>query len=649
MGDQGIDSGMERNPHRRLSEPSPNTHEEQIQQQKGAPETPSTETEETTQFAQNDHPRRMEAPNGGLSRNPSTGSNTSENLQQSRLPRTNETRKTQRSPAGPPAASQRLEPPVTKTTLSELDVNKIIHNPKLRHDINFDPELHFRPNLDGEKGRRKQVKADQFWTSLRDQLQQFVTDPVSFQQRFGQGQGWCLPVLLKAVKEIIQTLVPSRDRVYLDEGLNVDLIMQQFHRGIADLEKLASWLSGVLKSHCAPMRDEWVDEMYNQLTNGNRTNDMEELVQGMRSLLSVLEAMKLDVANHQIRCLRPILIEDTVKFEKRFFYKKIQGGKLDPQVAQNWYAAACHEICPGHESKAAFGEMAVFFEALSKLILPSNMESLPNTFLFDEERMFKLRADMLDHINLEICMRLYEELEKKYRNHGSIAAITTPFLATPLSDASGFISSSSDEDSSSFNFNTPPQLKTFDSISAVADARTKSKNLHSSLVALLQTSPTSSRPAHKWKAMKDSLALQIFRFTDAPSDVLLQFEDELERHLCEPESQVFQEVERHFQAKLLAELQQRVRDLKPLTGVGLFSVATGGRINGSGRAWEGSRDHSMERDTSDSSTREAREEGGIEDMATRLTHLGLLHWRVWSSLVYDGDYVDTEMTDSLPQ
>ena len=39
-----------------------------------------------------------------------------------------------------------LEPPVTKKTLSELDVNKIVHNPKLRHDINFDPDLHFRPN-----------------------------------------------------------------------------------------------------------------------------------------------------------------------------------------------------------------------------------------------------------------------------------------------------------------------------------------------------------------------------------------------------------------------------------------------------------------------------------------------------------------------
>ena len=45
MGDQGIDSGMERN-HRRLSEPSPNTREDQIQQQKAAPEAPSAEAEE---------------------------------------------------------------------------------------------------------------------------------------------------------------------------------------------------------------------------------------------------------------------------------------------------------------------------------------------------------------------------------------------------------------------------------------------------------------------------------------------------------------------------------------------------------------------------------------------------------------------------
>jgi T-complex protein 11 len=65
-----------------------------------------------------------------------------------------------------------LAPPVTKATLSDLDVNKIVNNPKLRHDINFDPDLHFRPNLDGEKGRRK----SDFWGLMQKQLEAYVAD-----------------------------------------------------------------------------------------------------------------------------------------------------------------------------------------------------------------------------------------------------------------------------------------------------------------------------------------------------------------------------------------------------------------------------------------------------------------------------------------
>jgi len=51
-----------------------------------------------------------------------------------------------------------LEPPVTKRTLSELDVNKIVHNSKLRHDINFDPELHFQLTSMAKGSGRKRKK-----------------------------------------------------------------------------------------------------------------------------------------------------------------------------------------------------------------------------------------------------------------------------------------------------------------------------------------------------------------------------------------------------------------------------------------------------------------------------------------------------------
>lgn len=667
QGTGGIESrGIESNTTRRLSEARPTTHDENRQQKCPQPDPSNTEGDEKVKFAVPSGPRQLATPGpSSLSRNPSTSSNFSRLESTRNRPELDQGRSITRS--------KPLDPPVTKGTLSELDVTKIIHNPKLRHDINFDPELHFRPNTDGEKGKRKQEKANLFWKALSEQLQLFVINRDEFMSRYGNGEEWCLPLLLKSVKEIIQTLVPSKDRVYLDEGLNVDLIMQQFSRGMADLEKLASWLSGVLKSHCAPMRDEWVDEMYNQLTNGNRNNDMELLVAGMRNLLSVLEAMKLDVANHQIRCLRPILIEDTVHFEQRFFLKKIRDGKLDPMPARDWYSEMTlrYGDLPSTSSHA-FGEMGVFVEALSRMVLPSHPEQFPDTLIFDEERLLKLRSDMLDTINLEVCMRLYEE----YENSTSNSQFST-FLHRLSVDPSDFLSSGLEEDGQEFNFSAPRSRPSSLVLSVSGSAhssprsslvmltpsrtpsrtpspanraenrRSKARDLYNSLVALLQSSPNNMEPQQRWREMKDSLALQIFRFTHAPTEALMQFEEKLSLHISQHRSPLFREVERHFHRRLLTELQQRMKEFKGLTGVGLFSVATGGRLHGPGRTWDGSRDslQDRERNTSESSVREAREEGGVEDMATRLGHLATLHWRVWAQLVYLRD-VDTEMTNS---
>jgi hypothetical protein len=185
-----------------------------------------------------------------------------------------------------------LEPPVTKATLGELDVNKIIHSPKLRHDINFDPALHFRPNLDGEKGRRKRQKANDFWETMRRQLQDYLSNREQFEVEVGDGD-WCLPATLKAIRGILETLVPQRDRPSVEETFNVDLLMQQFRKGVADLVKLAVWLSQLLKCHCAPMRDAWVDDMVTQISRGNQEGDVSLLVLGMHNLLGILEAMKL--------------------------------------------------------------------------------------------------------------------------------------------------------------------------------------------------------------------------------------------------------------------------------------------------------------------------------------------------------------------
>lgn len=165
--------------------------------------------------------------------------------------------------------------------------------------------------------------------------------------------------------------------------------------------------------------------------------------------------------------------------------------------------------------------------------------------------------------------------------------------------------------------------------------------VYNSLLALLNTATPASRPQQKWQSLAQPMALQILRYVNnAPP--LPEFEAHLTKCLTDVHSDIFREVEAQFQQRLLGALARRVKEFRDLSGVGLFSVATGGRIHGASRSW----DRSAERDQRDSlleggSPRDARDEAGIDDMAVRLAHLGMLHWRVWAQLAYD---VDTEFT-----
>lgn len=65
--------------------------------------------------------------------------------------------------ASSPPPPTNWTPPITYDTLKELSVNHIFKSLQLRHDLLFDPNLSFRPNLDGPSGREKRKKADYYW------------------------------------------------------------------------------------------------------------------------------------------------------------------------------------------------------------------------------------------------------------------------------------------------------------------------------------------------------------------------------------------------------------------------------------------------------------------------------------------------------
>lgn len=99
--------------------------------------------------------------------------------------------------------------------------------------------------------------------------------------------------MFETLQDVLKTLVPERDHPAVTQNLEVALLMQQVRKGVLDMVGIANWLARLLKTHCAPMRDEWADRMVEQIRAGSESQDSMEIVRGLQTLFAILEAMKL--------------------------------------------------------------------------------------------------------------------------------------------------------------------------------------------------------------------------------------------------------------------------------------------------------------------------------------------------------------------
>lgn len=314
-------------------------------------------------------------------------------------------------------------PPITPESLAELDMPRIINNPKLRHDVNFDRELSFRPNLDGPKGKHKMKLAEDYWRALEGELFLYnlvLKNGMDPQQKENEAywQGVLgvsqkrLSKLFHAIRDILKTLVPDCDQKAIEERLDVDLIMRQILNGMFDLVGLGNWLAKIIKNHCAPMRDVEVDAMQRTITESAGDEKPIRLVTGVRQLLVLLENMKLDVANHQIRHMRPLLVEDTVNFQRRYNAHRISMGKIDVSKSRLWLQ---REI----EALTVPGFVPTHLEALTSALLRGLItadhfhNSYPQPFYLDHDRLRSLRNELQSQIYQEICKEVLFEMAPK--------------------------------------------------------------------------------------------------------------------------------------------------------------------------------------------------------------------------------------------
>jgi len=84
-----------------------------------------------------------------------------------------------------------------------------------------------------------------------------------------------------------------------------------------------------------------------------------------------------DVANHQIRSLRPLFIRDTVEFERTFFQKKIKSKsgsqKIQTDRLKDWFDGFRKHEFGAHKPSALNYDAWAFFIGFSEMIFPSSL------------------------------------------------------------------------------------------------------------------------------------------------------------------------------------------------------------------------------------------------------------------------------------
>ena len=192
-----------------------------------------------------------------------------------------------------------IDPPITASTLAELDLGRISVDPRLCHDLNFEYEVAFRPNYDGERGRRKKALAKQYWAALAFELSLFMgrglhSNSISLLDHLAaRSFQWRLPRMFEAVKEILSTLVRGEHVLDIEQNLDTELLMQQLSKGVCDFISFSAWLSTLLKGSCSPDRDMYVMRVSKQIQQSVTSNDPVALCQGIEDMFGLLETMKL--------------------------------------------------------------------------------------------------------------------------------------------------------------------------------------------------------------------------------------------------------------------------------------------------------------------------------------------------------------------
>ena len=171
------------------------------------------------------------------------------------------------------------------------------------------------------------------------------------------------------------------------------------------------------------MRDEWADEMAFKIKKGCANFDLELIVDGLEKL----EAMKLDVANHQIRTFRFHRLKIRSRSNKDTSAAKFRTRKFDPKhpgsgIKSSKLSSKCRSSNEQGPTFEHFG--ALVHGILEQCTQQDETSKLPDTLAYDQHRIRQLQEDVQDIIYLDICVQAFNNFIRQHSGDKSVSPKT---------------------------------------------------------------------------------------------------------------------------------------------------------------------------------------------------------------------------------
>ncbi|XP_034540763.1 T-complex protein 11-like protein 1 [Notolabrus celidotus] len=194
--------------------------------------------------------------------------------------------------------------PSRGVTVEELmETAKGVTNMALAHEIMVNQAFQVKPVElpEGSLERRvKDIMHKAFWDCLEGQLRE---DPPVY--------GHAIKLLAEIKETLLSFLLPGQGRLHsrIEEVLDLTLLHQQAENGALDISQLSQFIIGMMSTLCAPCRDQAV----------NKLKEITDIIVLLKEIFSVLDMMKVDMANFAVSSIRPYLMQQSAEYERSKF------------------------------------------------------------------------------------------------------------------------------------------------------------------------------------------------------------------------------------------------------------------------------------------------------------------------------------------